>query len=96
MEYDKELEALISQALREVEKDLSLPGNSLVDDTPAQRSSGEVKRKKMVVLLDRNFMARVPENVIQHSRELKLRKRAAEQDETISLLGKALDVLLEQ
>ena len=52
MEYDKELEALISQALREVEKDLSLSGNSLVDDMPAQRSSGEVKRKKMVVLLE--------------------------------------------
>ena len=44
MEYDKELEALISQALREVEKDLSLSSNSLVDDAPAQRSSGEVKR----------------------------------------------------
>ena len=96
MEYDKELEASISKALRELEKDLSIPGKSLVDDTPAQRSSGEVKRKKMVVLLDQNFMARVPENVIQHLRELKLRKRVAEQDETISLLGKALDVLLEQ
>ena len=55
-----------------------------------------MKRKKMVVLLDSNFMARVPENVIKHSRELKLRKRVAEQDETISLVGKALDVLLEQ
>ena len=49
MEFDKEQEASISQALREVERDLSLPNNSLVDDTPAQRSSGEVKRKKMVV-----------------------------------------------
>ena len=96
MEYDKELEASISKALREVERDLSLPNNSLVDDTPAQRNSGGVKRKKMVVLLDRNFMARVPENVIQHSRELKLHKKIAEQQETISLLGKALDLLLDQ
>ena len=96
MKKDKELDVLISQALREVEKDLSLPSNSLVDDTPAQRSSGEVKRKKRVVLLDRNFMARVPENVIQHSRELKLRKKIAEQQETISLLGKALDLLLDK
>ena len=37
IEYDRELDALISQALREVEKDLSLPCNSLVDDTPAQK-----------------------------------------------------------
>ena len=96
MEYDKEHEALISQALREVEKDLSLPGNSLVDDRPAQRSSGEVKRKKMVVLSDQNFMARVPENVIQHSRQLKLRKKIAEQQETISLLMNAMDLLLDQ
>ena len=77
MEYEKELEATISQALLQVEKDLFLPQNTLVD-TPSQRSSGEVKHKKMVVLLDRNFMARVPENVIQHSRELKLRKPVAE------------------
>ena len=33
MEYDKELEASISQALREVERDLSLPNNLLVDKT---------------------------------------------------------------
>ena len=35
----------------------------------------------MVVLLDQNFMARVPENVIRHSKELKLRKKIAEQQE---------------
>ena len=97
MEYDKEVDALIwSQALREVERDLSLPCNSLVDNTPVQRRGREVKREKMVVLLDQNFMARVPENVIQHSRELKLQKKIAEQQETISLLGKALDLLLDQ
>ena len=98
MEYDRELEASISQALREVEKDLPLPGNSLVDETPLPKISGEVRLKSMVVLLDQNFMARMPDcdNLIKHSRELKLRKRVAEQDETISLLGKALDVLLEQ
>ena len=96
MEYDRDLEASISQALREVEKDLSLPGNSLVDETPLPKISGEVRLKSMVVLLDQNFMARIPDNLIKHSRELKLRKRVAEQDETISLLGKALGVLLEQ
>ena len=96
MEYEKELEAAISQALLQVEKDLSLPGNSLVDETPLPEIRGEVRLKSMVVRLDRNFMSRVPDRCIKHSRELKLRKRVAEQDETISLLGKALDLLLEQ
>ena len=96
MEYDKQLEASISQAFREVERDLSLPGNSLVDETPLPKITGQVRLKSMVVLLDRNFITRVPDNLIRHSRELKLRKRVAEQQETISLLGKALDLLLEQ
>ena len=96
MEYDKQLEASISQAFREVERDLSLPGNSLVDETPLPKISGGVKRQKMMVLLDRNFMTRVPDKLIRHSRELKLHKKIAEQQETISLLGKALDLLLDQ
>ena len=96
MEYDKQLEASISQAFREVERDLSLPGNSLVDETPLPKISGGVKRKKMMVLLDRNFMTRVPDKLIRHSRELKLHKKIAQQQETISLLGKALDLLLDQ
>ena len=96
MEYDKELEASISQAFREVERDLSLPSNSLDDETSLPKIKEGVILKTMVVLLDRNFITRVPDNLIRHSKELKLRKRVAEQDETISLLGKALDVLLEQ
>ena len=96
MEYDKELEASISKALREVERDLSLPGNSLVDETPLPKISGQVRLNSIVVLLDQNFIARVPDNLIRHSKELKLRKRVAEQDEMISLLGKALDLLLDQ
>ena len=96
MEYDKQLEATISQALREVERDLFLPGNSLVDETPLPKITGQVRLKSMVVILDRNFMARVPDKLIRHSRELKLHKKIAEQQETISLLGKALDLLLDQ
>ena len=96
MEYDKELEASISKALREVERDLTLPGNSLVDETPLPKISGQVRLKSMVVLLDQNFIARVPDNLIRHSKELKLRKRVAEQGEMISLLGNALDLLLDQ
>ena len=41
-------------------------------------------------------MARVPEKRIQHSRELKLCKKVAELDETISLLMNAMDLLLDQ
>jgi len=93
MEHDKDLEALISQALLEVERDLSLPNNSLVDSTPLPKISGEVRLKKMEVRVDQNFMARVPEKHIRHSTELKLQKQIAEQDETISLF---LDLLLEQ
>ena len=61
MDYDKQLEASISQALREVERDLSLPGNSLVDKTQLPKISGEVRLKSMVVLLDQHFMTRVPD-----------------------------------
>ena len=93
MEHDKDLKALISQALLEVERDLSLPNNSLVDSMPLPKISGEVRLKKMEVRVDQNFMARVPEKLIQHSTELKLRKQIAQQAETISLF---LDLLLEQ
>ena len=83
MEHDKELDFLISQALLEVEKNLSLPNNSLVQVTPSQKSSGEVKLKMMRVPLDRNLMAGVPENLIRHSKEPTLQKKVAEQQETI-------------
>ena len=96
MEYDKQLEATISQALREVERDLSLPGNLLVGEILLPKITGQVRIKSMVVLLDRHFIARVPDNLTRHSRELKLRKGVAEQDETISLLMNAMDLLLEQ
>ena len=46
---DKQLEASIPQALLQVEKDLSLPGNSLVDETPLPEIRGEVRPKSMVV-----------------------------------------------
>ena len=96
MEYDKDFDETTSQALLEVERDLSLPSNSLVDGTPSPKISGEVKLKEMEVCLDQNFMARVPEKHIRHSKELVLRKRVAEQQETIALLMNALHLLLEQ
>ena len=96
MECDKQLETSISQALLQVERDLSLPNNSLVNDTPLPKIREGVRLKTTEVQLDQNFMTRVPDNLIKHSRELKLRKRVAEQDETISLFMNWIDLLLEQ
>ena len=96
MEYNKELEALISQALLEVERDPFHINNSLVDGTPSPKINRKVRLKKMKVRLDQNVLARVPDRCIQHSRELKLRKKVAEQEETIALLMNAIDVLLDQ
>ena len=97
MESDKQLETSISQALLQVEKDLFLPHNTLVDTPSKDRKPYRPGRKKSLrVFLDKNFMARVPDNLIKHSRELKLQKRIAEQQETIWLLMNAMDVLLEQ
>jgi len=50
----------------------------------------------MEVRVDQKFMARVPEKHIQHSRQVRRRKRVAEQEDTISLCMNALDLLLEQ
>ena len=66
-----------------VERNHSLPNNSLVDDTSSEKIGGEVRLKKLEVRLDQNFMTRVPEKLIRHSKELVLRKRVAEQEETI-------------
>ena len=65
MECDKNFD--VSEALLEVEKDLSVPSNSLVDGTPSPKISREVRLKKMKIFLDQNFMARVPEKYIRHS-----------------------------
>ena len=50
----------------------------------------------MEVQLDQNFMGRVLDNLIKHSRELELGKRITEQEETISLLMNGMGLLLEQ
>ena len=97
MENDKQLDATISEALLQVEKDLFLPHNTLVDTLPKDHSPYRPERKKSLgVFLDQNFMARVPDRCIKHSRALKLLKRVAEQEETILLLMNGIDVLLDQ
>ena len=96
MESDKQLEK-ISQALLQVEKDLFLPHNALIDTLSKHHKPYRSEREKSLrVVLDKHFMARVPDNLIKHSRELKLQKRVAEREETISLLVNAMDVLLDQ
>ena len=96
MECDKDFNDTISQAFLEVERHPSLSKNSLFDGIRSPKISREVRLKKMRVCLDQNFMARVWEKLIRHSKEMVLRKRVAEQQETISLLVDALDLLLEQ
>ena len=96
MDLDQQTELWIERALGEVERDLSHPNNSLVDETPLPKIREGVRLKTMEVQLDQNFMVRVPDNLIKHSRELKLRKRVAEQEETLSLLMNGIDLLLEE
>ena len=79
-----------------MEYDLSLSNNSLVDEIPLPKIREGVRLKTMEVQLDWNFMVRVPDNLIKHLRELKLGKRVAEREETISLLMNAMDGVLEQ
>ena len=71
---DPELEAFITQAMLEVERDLSLPNNSLVDETPLPKIREGVRLKTMEVQLDQNFMARVPDNLIKHSRGVSVKR----------------------
>lgn len=109
-EYDPELETAITYAMLEVQRDLSLPTNSLVNGTPLSVIKEEVKGRKLEVWLDPHFLANVPKKHLQHLKELILRKQLAVKEKTISqllnttelqektntLLFNALDLLLEQ
>lgn len=77
MECDKELEAFISQVLLEVERDPFLINNSFVNGTPSPKISEGVRLKEMKISLDQNFMTRVPQKLIHHSKEMALHKRVA-------------------
>lgn len=96
MECDKDFNNTISQAFLEVERHVSLPKNSLFHGIWLPKISREVRLKKMEVRLDQNVLARVSEKPIRHSKELVIRKRVTEQEETISLLMNSLQLLLEQ
>ena len=89
---DPELEAFITQAMLEVERDLSLPTNSLVDATPLPEMKEKVTLKTLEVCLDPHFMATIPAKYIHHSKELRLWKKVAKQEKTISLLTSTLEL----
>lgn len=76
----------------EVERDLSLTNNPPVNATALSEIKEEVKGIKLEARLDRNFMAKVPQKHIQHSKELVLRKRIAVQEKTNSLLMNTVDL----
>ena len=68
---DPELEAFITQAMLEVERDFSLPNSSLVDETPLPKIREGVRLKTMEVQLDQNFhgeSARQPYQTFQGAR----------------------------
>ena len=92
MEYDPEFEAAITYAMLEVERDLSLPTNSLVNATPLTEIKEEVKGRKLEVRLDPHFLANVPKKRLQHSKELILRRQFAVKEKTISLLLKTVEL----
>ena len=89
---DPELEAYITQAMLEVERDLSLPANSLVAATPLPEMKEKVTLKTLEVRLDPHFMATIPAKYIHHSKELRLWKKVAKQEKTISLLTSTLEL----
>ena len=96
MEWDKEFELSLEKALLEVENDWSLRNNTLVNMQPDELPPPPRKKQKLSVVLDGNFMSRMPDIHIQHSKELQLWKCIAQQEETISLLTTMLDSAFEQ
>ena len=76
----------------EAERDFSLPANSLVDATPLPEINEKVRLKIMEIRLDLQFLTTVPAKHIQHSKELGLRKKVAQQEKTISLLTSTVEL----
>ena len=76
----------------EVERDLFLPANSLVDATPLPEMKEKVTLKTLEVRLDPQFLTTVPAKHIQHSKELRLRKKVAQQEKPISLLTSTVEL----
>ena len=85
---EHELDAFITQAMLEVERDFSLPANSTANYTATRNQ----RLKIMEVRLDPQFLATVPAKHIQHLKELRLRKKVAQQEKTLSLLTSTVEL----
>ena len=57
MEFDPELQSTITGAMLEVERDLSLPTNSLVNNTSFTEMKQDVRGRQLKVRLDQHFLA---------------------------------------
>ena len=57
MEFDPELQSAITEAMLEVERDLSLPTNSLVNNTSFTEMKQDVRGRQLKVRLDQHFLA---------------------------------------
>ena len=86
MDISKKFQETLAIAVQEVERDLSLPGNSLVDGTPPPVIIQPKTQFNGTVRLDRNFMVRIDTKHLKHSRELLLRKRLADKEQLINEL----------
>ena len=67
MEFDPELQSAITEAMLEVERDLSQPTNSLVNNTSFTEVKQDVRGRQLKVRLDRHFLAKVPNKAFQET-----------------------------
>ena len=97
---DKSFELRLERALQEVDKDLSLPGNSLVNTTsngiPPAEQFPSIRRIEAKVHLDKHFLVDVNDKFLKHSRKLKLRKENAVQYKEIDVLTQQLHAVIEE
>ena len=96
MDLDQQTQLWIERALGEVERDPSLPTNSLVVGTPLPKTSGVVRLKTLEVRLEKHFLSKVDDRKIAHSKQLRLLKEMAIKDELNEELLSFLRSFLEQ
>ena len=80
---NSDLDFWIKTVLAEVERDLDLPANSLVDGTPLPKTRRVEGLKSLEVRLDKNFLSKVGDQKIAHSKFLRLLKELAIKDQII-------------
>ena len=92
MDLNPETNAWIEKAVKEVDRDLLLPNNSLVDGTSLPLVPKVLlPLKPLEVRVNVDFMALVPDERIQHSEELKRLKCATVERQLFRTLRKLLE-----